>query len=125
MIKEYKDYSVLGHLDSMVRYDKCGSYPFDKIKGIVEKILIQVIKDGKGIELNTSSRRYGLSDLTPSRDILKLYRQLGGTVITIGSDSHKAEHINDGLDQAKVELKNLGFDKFCTFENMKPIYHDL
>ena len=53
------------------------------------KILKTVIADGKGIEVNTSSYRYGLSDLTPSRDILKLYWELGGQILTIGSDSHK------------------------------------
>ena len=59
---------------------------------IITEILKTVIQDGKGIEINTSSRRYGLKDSTPSRDILKLYKELGGKIITIGSDSHKPEH---------------------------------
>lgn len=53
----------------------------------------QVICDGKGIEVNTSSYRYGLSDLMPSRDILKLYKALGSTILTISSDAHKLEHL--------------------------------
>ena len=69
VIKEYKDYSVLGHLDLIARYDEAGYYPFDNIKEIVSEILKIVIEDGKGIEINTSSHRYGLKDLTPSREI--------------------------------------------------------
>lgn len=100
-------------------------YPFEKLKPIFTEILKTVIADGKGIEVNTSSHRYGLSDLTPSRDILKLYRELGGTIITIGSDSHKPGHLGTFIDKTKQELKTLGFKEFCTFDKMKPIYHQL
>lgn len=125
VIKEYKDYSVLGHLDLIARYDEADYYPFDNIKEIVSEILKIVIEDGKGIEINTSSHRYGLKDLTPSRDILKLYKDLGGTIITIGSDSHKKEHLGAYIKETKEELKKLGFEYYCTFEKMKPIYHQL
>lgn len=125
VIKNYKDYSVLGHLDLITRYDGIGNYPFEKIKPIITEILQLVIKDGKGIEINTSSHRYGLKDSTPSRDILKLYKELGGKIITIGSDSHKPEHLGAYIDEAKELLKELGFEYYCTFEKMKPIYHKL
>ncbi|MEE0966608.1 MAG: histidinol-phosphatase HisJ family protein [Bacilli bacterium] len=125
VINVYKNYSVLGHLDLIVRYDEEGVYPFEKVKPMIEEILKQVIKDGKGIEINTSYHRYGLKDMTPSRDILKLYRELGGKIITIGSDSHKKEHLGAYIDEAKDELRKLGFQYYCTFEKMKPIYHQL
>ena len=125
LVKLYKNYSVLGHMDLIVRYDQNGTYPFEKIKPIITKILKQVINDGKGIEVNTSYHRYGLSDMTPSRDILKLYQELGGTVITIGSDSHKKEHLGAYIEEAKIELKKLGFQYYCTFDQMKPIYYEL
>ena len=75
VIKNYKDYSVLGHLDLISRYDENGPYPFEKIKPMIQEILEIVIQDGKGIEINTSSHRYGLKDSQPSRDILKLYKE--------------------------------------------------
>ena len=59
-------------MDLITRYDKAGTYSLKKLKPIFTKILKTVIADGNGIEVNTSSYRYGLSDLTPSRDILKL-----------------------------------------------------
>lgn len=125
VIKSYKNYSVLGHLDLINRYDKCGIYPFEKVRDMITEILKQVIADGKGIEVNTSSVRYGLKDLTPSRDILKLYKELGGTIVTIGSDSHKEEHLGAYIEPIMGELKKLGFENYCTFENMKPIYHKI
>lgn len=125
LVKNYKNYSVLGHMDLIVRYDKQGVYPFEKIKSFIEQILKTVIADGKGIEVNTSYHRYGLNDMTPSRDILKLYKELGGKIVTIGSDSHKKEHLGAYIEEAKDELRKLGFKYYCTFEKMKPIYHKL
>lgn len=125
VVQQYKDYSVLGHMDLIVRYDKNGVYPFQNIKPLIEKILKTVISDGKGIEVNTSSYRYGLSDTTPSMDILKLYRELGGKIITIGSDSHKPEHLGAYIKETKELLKSLGYTQFCTYKNMSPIFHDL
>ena len=125
VVKKYKDYSVLGHMDLIARYDKAGAYPFAKIKPAVEEILKQVIADGKGIEVNTSSHRYGLRDTMPSADILKLYRDLGGEILTIGSDSHKPEHLGMYIEETKKFLKDLGFRRFCTYEKMQPVFYDL
>ena len=125
VIKNYKSYSVLGHLDLIVRYDKLGTCPFKKIEPFVAEILKMVIADGKGIEINTSSFRYGLRDLTPSRDILRLYKDLGGKILTIGSDCHKKEHLGSRIVEIREELKRLGFNEFCTFDKMKPSFHSL
>jgi len=125
VITEYKDYCVLGHLDLLKRYDMAGDYPFEKIKPMVTKILKQVIADGKGIEINTSSHRYGLDDLMPSRNILKLYHELGGTIVTIGSDTHKSEHLGAYIEETKEAMRKIGFKYYCTYQDMKPIFHEL
>lgn len=125
VIKKYKNYSVLGHMDLITRYDKQGIYPFEKVKPYIEKILIQVIKDKKGIEINTSSYRYGIRNTTPSIEILKLYKDLGGTIITIGSDSHKPEHLGFHIEETKNILKDLGFAYYCTYTNLSPVFHKL
>lgn len=125
VVKQYRSYSVLGHLDMIKRYDPYGSYPDEKIMGIVDQILRQVIADGKGIEVNTSCFKYGLKDLTPSREILKRYHQLGGTILTIGSDTHETEHLGDRFEAVRGILREIGFRQFCTFERMKPVYWDL
>ena len=125
LVSSYKNYSVLGHMDLINRYDKRGPYPFEKIKPWIQKVLEVVIRDQKGIEINTSSQRYGLKDSTPSKDILQLYYDLGGTILTIGSDSHKPEHLGCGIREAKAMLKEIGFQTYCTYEKMSPIFHRL
>lgn len=125
VVQTYKDYSVLGHLDMICRYDQAGVYPFEKVKDLVAEILRQTIRDGKGIEVNTSSHRYGLSDLTPSRAILELYRDMGGTILTLGSDTHRAEHLAAYIKETMDALREMGFTSLCTFEGMKPIFHSL
>lgn len=128
IINNFKDYSILGHLDLIQRYNKQFEgevYPFEKNKEIITKILKKVIEDGKGIEVNTSSFAYGLDDLTPSRDILKLYYKLGGKIITAGSDAHKAKDVGRHIKEIYNELKEIGFKEICTCEKMKPIFHKL
>ena len=124
VIQKYSDYSILGHLDHIQRYNET-IYPFEKSREIITEILKKVIEDGKGIEVNTSSFRYGLKDLTPERNILKLYYELGGKIITIGSDAHKAENVGDHIPYIQSELKKIGFTHICTFDKMKPIFHEL
>lgn len=125
VIEKFDDYSVLGHLDMIKRYDQAGVYPDEEVRDLIESILKHVISKGKGIEVNTSCFRYGLSDLTPSRTILKWYKELGGRVLTIGSDTHEEDHVGCRIQYVKDELLKIGFDEFCTFEKMQPIYHKL
>ena len=123
VIQNYKNYSVLGHLDLIKRYDRQGNYPYERVKPIITEILKQVIADGKGLEVNTSCFRYGLSDLTPSGEILTLYRELGGKILTIGSDSHAPQHLGAHIPEVLEELRQLGFDSICTYQQMEPIFH--
>ena len=125
-MKLFRNYSVLAHLDLLVRYDKAGIYPFEKVQDIIAEILKQAITDGKGIEVNTSSWHYGLSDTQPSRKILKLYKDLGGKIITVGSDAHSTKYLADHIKDAYAILKDeIGFTEFTTFDHMKPVFHTL
>lgn len=124
-INVYNKYSVLGHLDLIRRYDDFGEYPFKKSKEIIEKILTHIIENQKGIELNTSSFRYGLKDLMPSKDILKFYKELNGEIITIGSDSHNTKYLGYKIKDMQEFLKSIGYKYFATFDKMKPIFHKL
>ena len=93
----------------------------ERILNIADEIV--VIADGKGIELNTSSRAYKLKSLMPSKEILKLYHDMGGKIITIGSDAHNADRIGDCVMESQKILKDIGFDGIYTFEKMKPEFH--
>jgi len=121
VVKNYKDYSVLGHLDLIKRYGYYDKLLDDKLfSDIIETILKQVIYDGKGIELNTSCYRYNLPDLTPSSYILNMYKELGGEIITTGSDSHTPSQIAFKFDYIYSYLKEIGFKYVCSFDKMNP-----
>ena len=124
--KVFKHYSVLAHLDLLVRYDLQGIYPFENVKDMIAEILKLAIADGKGIEVNTSSWHYGLADTQPSRAILKLYKDLGGKIVTIGSDAHNTKFLADHLKDAMQILKEeIGIQEICTFDHMVPSFHAL
>lgn len=125
VMRGFTNYSVLAHLDLIVRYDRNGVYPFREVKDLIAEILRTAIADGKGIEVNTSSWHYGLSDTLPSADILRLYRDLGGQIVTIGSDAHTTKYLGDHSKDAQQILKGIGFEQICTFENMKPVFHEI
>ena len=124
-MKIYKDYCVLAHLDLIVRYDLNGRYPFEKVKDKVYEILKLAIKDGKGIEINTSSWHYNLDDTMPSLNILRMYKEMGGRIITMGSDAHSIKYLADHFDDARRILRDVGFEYICTFDKMKPEFHKI
>ena len=124
--REFDSYCVLAHLDVMRRYDPAGEYPFEKTRDVVAEILRTAIQKGKGIELNTASWRYQLEDIQPRREILRLYRDLGGEILTIGSDAHRVERVGGDFDKARAILRDeLGFRYFCTYEQGEPHFHNL
>lgn len=123
LVTNYNNYCVLGHIDVIRRYDRNGNYPLEKIKDKIAQILKVVIANGKGIEINTSCYRYNIGDLTPALDIIKFYKELGGEVITIGSDSHYAEHVGYKVLETQQVLKDIGFKYICTFDRMNPEFH--
>lgn len=125
VMRQFKHYSVLAHLDLIIRYDKNGVFPFKEVRDIIAEILKTAIEDRKGIEINTSSWHYGLSDTQPSREILQLYRDLGGRIITIGSDAHTTRYLGDHIKEAQEILKGIGFTEICTFDHMNPLFHRL
>jgi len=125
VIHRYDGYSVLGHLDMIRRYGEDPGTTLNDHRDIVAEILTTIIKKDKGIELNTSARRYRLGEEMPSRDILTLYLDLGGRIITIGSDSHQKPHLGMDLLEGRQALREIGFKEFCTFDQMTPIFHKL
>lgn len=120
-IKEFKEFSVLGHIDLVKRYAKEKSK--DDFHDILREIFEEIIPAGKGIELNTSGYRYGLEAGMPSADILKLYKDCGGEVITIGSDSHVTDTLGFQFQTGLALLKEIGFNYVASFTDGEPEFH--
>lgn len=125
LVQTYDDYSVLGHLDVIKRYDKAGILEDDVCLDLITEILKEVIRKGKGIEVNTSSYRYRMPSLTPSKTILSLYRELGGEILSLGSDAHNLDHLGEHMASVRKQLRELGFTRYCTFTKRQPVFHDL
>ena len=126
-IKNISDYDVLGHLDYVVRYGKNQDrdYSYSKYADYIDEILKHLIAHGKGLEMNTAGFKYGLSFAHPHTDVLKRYRELGGEIITIGSDGHKPEHIAYDFHKVSDILKACGFKNYTEFRHRKPIFRQL
>lgn len=56
---------------------------------------------------------------------MKLYRETGGEIITIGSDAHSAEYVGCCVRETQALLRTCGFRYFCTFEGGKPTFRKL
>lgn len=56
----------------------------------------------------------------PSKQILQLYKELGGEIVTIGSDSHAAETVGANIADAYEMAKECGFQHLFTFDQRKP-----
>jgi len=121
-IKKFSNFDVYGHLDYVVRYgpDRDHNYSYEKYRDILDEILKLLLDKGKGLELNTGGIRSGMKDFNPCMDVLKHYRELGGEIITIGSDSHDSQHIGDAFDRAADVLKECGFTYYTVFEKRSP-----
>ncbi len=116
-VKLTDGFDVYGHLDYAVRYcpDKSFVYRFDDYRDIFEVLLKSLIERGKGIEINTA----GITKIGyphPHIEALKLYKELGGEIITIGSDAHKKEDIGFGFDVAEELLTSVGFRYYTIYK---------
>lgn len=126
-IRKFSNFDVYGHLDYVVRYgpNKDREYTYEKYKDQLDTILELLIDKGKGIEINTSAVKHELKQLHPSMDILKRYRELGGEIITVGSDAHDAAHITQAFSQASDMLKECGYRYYTIFEKRVPEFKKL
>ena len=126
-VKAYSNFQVYGHIDYVVRYapDKNLAYSYEKYADILDELLTTIINAEKGIEVNTSGYKYGLGFTHPHKDVIRRYKELGGELITIGSDGHKPEHLAYDFHRAEEMLLSLGFKHYATFEKQKPIFEKL
>lgn len=122
-ISEMADFDVLAHLTCPMRYI---NYVYKRgidvmlFEDKITEILKKIIERGIALEVNTScyTPKYGYS-FDPDEKILRLYKSLGGELITLGSDAHKAGNIALGFDAALDMLKKVGFGYYCYFEQRK------
>ena len=125
-VQAHTEFDVLGHLTfpSKARIHPT-HIPIDleTHKDVVAEIFKALIAKDKGIEINTSGRvRCGA--YLPSPDYLRLFKDLGGNIVTVGSDAHASDRVGQYCDEACRIVQDI-FGHVCTFENRQPIFHKL
>ncbi|MGM9522495.1 MAG: histidinol-phosphatase HisJ family protein [Oscillospiraceae bacterium] len=113
---------VLGHIGYMQKYMADQNVYFDMMEfsDLLKELFSAAIQNGIGIEVNTSSLHEKLGEFVPKLEVLKLYRELGGEVITAGSDSHSVKHAGFAIKEAYELLREAGFKYVCIFRRHEP-----
>ena len=116
-------FDVLGHLTYNLRYIKCNAgieLDINRFDEIIAESFRELVQKGKGIEINTSGYRQNYGDSFPSLKYVKLFRDLGGEIISVGSDAHTVEDLGRNVaDGARTALE-AGFEHLCYFKERKP-----
>lgn len=124
-IAKWGKFDVLGHITYALRYIQGNqNIPVDMTpyQDIIRDIFRTVIEKGKGIEINTSGLRQKYGDTFPSPEYIKLYRELGGEILTVGSDSHTTADLAKGVKDGIEIAAQAGFRRIAYFKERKPYF---
>ncbi len=125
-VRSHDGFDVLAHLNFISKascHPAPRPLPYGEHREIVDEILRILVDKGKGMEMNTSGvDRCG--DYLPSVDIFRRYKELGGEIVTVGSDAHRCNRVGQYCGRACEILTDI-FGYVCTFEDRKPVFHKL
>lgn len=118
---------LLGHLDLVKRYgvEPYGPFQPNTFEEEIRAILRAAIAGGTGLELNTSGWRQPPRECYPAPMVLRWYRELGGEVVTVGSDAHHRGQLAAGIVEALDLVRAAGFRAVATFEERRLCWLDL
>ena len=125
-VKIHEDFDVLAHLTYIAKthcHPAPRPVPYDIHREIVDEILRVLAAKGKGLEMNSSGvDRCG--GFLPTAEYFRRFKELGGEIVTIGSDAHRADRVGQYSFESCQILKDI-FGYVCTFENRQPVFHKL
>ena len=115
-------FDSLGHLDYVVRYGPSGgkNYRSADYMEIIDEILRIIIRRDQALEINTKPLYKGMLQPNPDPAILTRYRELGGRLLTVGSDAHFPEGIGFGFDRVLSLVRESGFSSIAVYRNRIP-----
>lgn len=117
-----KDFDIMGHFDYVVRYAPYSrtSLLYRDFSDILDEMFRYLIQEGKALEINTKSyQEYNGRLVTIDTEVLKRYRELGGEIVSFGSDSHDSHRIGHAIMEHALLLKSLGFRWSAHFESRR------
>jgi histidinol-phosphatase (PHP family) len=120
-------FDTIGHLDVVKRYINADVTvtDLDDAPELYEPVLRALVESGTALEVNTSGLRQEVRDTYPSPRIVALYRELGGSGVTIGSDAHRIQHFAFGLGDGYRIVEEAGFRRLTFRRGEEPIEIDL
>ncbi len=126
-IKAFRNFDSYGHLDYVLRYgpNKDANFTMAEYGDDIDVILKLLIDNEKALEVNTGGFNKGLDHPNPREEILKRYKELGGELITIGSDAHRPEDIGFAYDRTEAMLKDLGYKYYAVYKQRLPEMYNL
>ncbi len=114
-------FDVLGHLDYVFRCgDRSVTDAWSEWPELMDSILRLLVDKGIGLEVNTGGMKKGLPFQHPHDNLLRRYRELGGELITLGSDAHDPSHLGDFFPQIGEKLLSMGYRYYAVYENRTP-----
>lgn len=123
LVDGFDDFDCVGHMDLVKRYSFATyleNISLADSRQELEIFLKKLIQKGKGIEINTSGLRQNSRETLPGLDVLKIYKDLGGKILTVGSDAHKTEDLGKGITEAYKLAEEAGFKYITVFTNRQP-----
>lgn len=121
-VKSDFDFQIIGHIGYVSRYRKGDGarLSYGDFSDILDEILREIIRRDKCLEINTSVGSSGSSFL-PDTDIIKRYLQLGGKLISYGSDAHEVKNYQRNSEKLCEFLKSQGVSEFFYYKNRRPV----
>ena len=117
-------FDALGHLDYVIRYwrkDNNKKYTYSQFKEVLDGILSTLIRKDIALEVNTAGYPFKLDQPNPAYNVLSRYHEMGGELLTIGSDAHIPANVATHFDVVEERLKAIGFKSYTTYINRKPM----
>ncbi len=125
-VKVHEDFDVLGHLTYACKSPNNPThepFPLYDFTDITDEIMKILVSKGKGMEINTSGvDRAGC--FVPQKEFFVRFKELGGEIVTVGSDSHDAARIGQYAAESMEIFKEV-FGHVCTYEGRRPVFHRL
>ncbi|MBP5236491.1 MAG: histidinol-phosphatase HisJ family protein [Clostridia bacterium] len=115
----------LAHFNYMHKFVRAAGREMDFGKHYepLRELYRKMIRNGKALEVNTQSMCV-CSDLTlPCHELIRLYRETGGEMVTFGSDTHGIDDygIGNGIKSTYGFLADTGFRYITVFHEGKPV----
>lgn len=123
-VRIHDDFDVLAHLTYISKppcHPSPRPLPYGDHRELLDEILRVLAEKGKGLEMNTSGMdRCG--GFLPTADFFRRFKELGGEIVTVGSDAHRCNRVGQYSREACGILGDI-FGYVCTFENREPVFH--